>query len=237
MGAITSPRSSRAQRHRYILLHKMYHLCHLLLACLGLAAAVPIGLVVQDRQVQCWTEYTTLWDTEYEDIETHECVTKWVPVCKTYTETECSTENRKVCEKTWEGEGDNIKWVDIPGTCEYQPHDECMDVTKEQCTKNAKKMCENKHKRIPVRVSRKVPKKVCDDGYADPLSVSEVVGLKSEKASSSVGGQRRNNKKHSKAKDSDKDSSDKDSDEDSSDEEKERKKHKKHKKDSDEDED
>merc|ERR1712227_60812 len=196
-----------------------------------LAAAAPSS---KHHGVQCRTEYTTLWDTEYEDIETHECVTKWVPVCKTYTETECSTENRRVCEKTWEGEGDNMKWVIIPGTCEIQPHDECMDVTKEKCTKNAKKMCEDEHKRIPVRVSRRVPKKVCDDGYADPLSVSEVVGLKSEEASSSAGGQRRKNKKHSK--DSDKDSSDekKDSDEDSSDEEKERKKHKK---DSDEDED
>merc|ERR1712147_124793 len=91
---------------------------------------------------------------------------------------------------------------------------------------------EDEHKRIPVRVSRRVPKKVCDDGYADPLSVSEVVGLKSQEASSSAGDQRRKNKKHSKAKDSDKDSSDEknDSDEDSSDEEKERKKHKKHKK-------
>merc|ERR1711902_347580 len=127
---------------------------------------------------------------------------------------------------TWEGEGENMKWVIIPGTCEIQPHDECMDVTKEKCTKNAKKMCEEDHKRIPVRVSRKVPKKVCDDGYADPLSVSEVVGLKSQEASSSAGDQRRKNKKHSK-----------DSDKDSSDEEKERKKHKKHKKDSDEDED
>merc|ERR1712025_364220 len=26
---------------------------------------------------------------------------EWVPVCKTYTETECNTENKKVCEKTW----------------------------------------------------------------------------------------------------------------------------------------
>merc|ERR1712003_37784 len=220
-----------------ILFYKMYHLCHLLLACLGLAAAVPIGLVVQDRQVQCWTEYTTLWDTEYEDIETHECVTKWVPVCKTYTETECSTENRKVCEKTWEGEGDNIKWVDIPGTCEYQPHDECKDVTKEQCTKNAKKMCEDKHKRIPIRVSKKVPKKVCDedDEYANPISIPEYDGYEVIEAKSS--GLHKKNKKHSK--DSDEDSSDekKDSDEDSSDEEKERKKHKKHKKHSDEDDD
>merc|ERR1712111_241988 len=227
---ITSQRSSKTPRHRNILSYKMLHLCHLLLACVALATAAPSSKY-HSRGIQCRTEYTTLWDTEYEDIETHECVTKWVPVCKTYTETECSTENNKVCEYTWEGEGDNMKWVIIPGTCEIQPHDECMDVTKEKCTKNAKKMCEDEHKRIPVRVSRKVPKKVCDDGYADPLSVSEVVGLKSEQASSSAGGQRRKNKKHSK--DSDKDSSDeeKDSDEDSSDEEKERKKHKKHKKD------
>merc|ERR1712147_563272 len=231
----TSQRSFKTQIHRYNISYKMLHLCHFLLACVALAAAAPSSKY-HGHGIQCRTEYTTLWDTEYEDIETHECVTKWVPVCKTYTETECSTENRKVCEKTWEGEGDNMKWVIIPGTCEIQPHDECMDVTKEKCTKNAKKMCEDEHKRIPVRVSRKVPKKVCDDGYADPLSVSEVVGLKSEKAST-AGGQRRKNKKHSK--DSDKDSSDeeKDSDEDSSDEEKERKKHKKHKKDSDEDED
>merc|ERR1712154_596589 len=187
----------------YIIFYKMNHLFHLLFACLGLAAAVPIGLVVQDRQVQCWTEYTTLWDTEYEDIETHECVTKWVPVCKTYTETECSTENRKVCEKTWEGEGDNIKWVDIPGTCEYQPHDECKDVTKEQCTKNAKKMCENKHKRIPVRVSKKVPKKVCDedDGYTNPnFSIPE-----SDEDTSDEEKERKKHKKHKKHSDEDDD--------------------------------
>merc|ERR1739836_352294 len=164
----TSQRSFKTQRHKYNIYYKMLHLCHLLLSCVALAAAAPSSKY-HGHGIQCRTEYTTLWDTEYEDIETHECVTKWVPVCKTYTETECSTENRKVCEYTWEGEGDSMNWVIIPGTCEIQPHDECMDVTKEKCTKNAKKMC--------------------DDGYADPLSVSEVVGLKSEVASSSAGGQ------------------------------------------------
>merc|ERR1711868_94753 len=177
--------------------NKMYHLCHLLFACLGLAAAVPIGLVVQDRQVQCWTVYTTLWDTEYEDIETHECVTKWVPVCKTYTETECSTENRKVCEKTWEGEGENMKWVDIPGTCEYQPHDECMDVTKEKCTKNAKKMCEDKHKRIPVRVSKK-DSKDSDEDSSDEKKDSDEDSSDEEK-------ERKKHKKHKKHSDEDDD--------------------------------
>merc|ERR1711885_919 len=200
------------QNTKTFYLTKMLHLCHLLLACVALAAAAPSS---KYHEVHCRTEYTTLWDTEYEDIETHECVTKWVPVCKTYTETECSTENRKVCEKTWEGEGENLKWEDIPGTCEYQPHDECKDVTKEQCTKNAKKMCEDKHKRIPVRVSKKVPKKVCDedDGYANPLSIPEYDEYEAVDARSNG---------HN--------DSDEDSDEDSSEEEKGRKKHKKHKK-------
>merc|ERR1712172_253389 len=125
----TSQRLSKTQRHRYILFYKMYHFSYLLLlTCLGLAAAAP-RKHGQDRHhgVQCRTEYTTLWDTEYQDIETHECVTKWVPVCETYTETECSTENREECEYTWEGEGDNVEWVVIPGTCVLQPHDECVD--------------------------------------------------------------------------------------------------------------
>merc|ERR1711862_684878 len=151
-------------------LNKMLHLCHLLLACVGPAAAAPSSNY-HGHGIQCRTEYITLSTTEYKDIGTHECVTKWKPVCKTYTETECSTEKRKVCEKTWEGEGDNMKWVNIPGTCKSYPHDECKDVTKEHCTKNAQKMCEDKHKRIPVQV----PKKVCDedDGYVNPLSIPD----------------------------------------------------------------
>merc|ERR1712111_269468 len=155
-------------------LNKMLHLCHLLLACVALAAAAPSSKY-HGHGIQCRTEYITLSTTEYEDIETKECKTKWVPVCKTYTETERSTEKRKVCEKTWEGEGDNMKWVNIPGTCKSYPHDECKDVTKEHCHKNAEKMCEDKHKRIPVKVTKKVPKKVCDedDGYVNPLSIPD----------------------------------------------------------------
>merc|ERR1712172_447054 len=223
----TSQRLSKTQRHRYILFYKMYHFSYLLLlTCLGLAAAAP-RKHGQDRHhgVQCRTEYTTLWDTEYQDIETHECVTKWVPVCETYTETECSTENREECEYTWEGEGDNVEWVVIPGTCELQPHDECVDVTKQKCTEEAKEMCEDEHKRIPVRV----PKKVCDDVYADSHDNSEYEQTKDyDEDSSDEKKDRKKNKKHKK---------DSDEDEDSSDEKKDRKKNKKHKKGSDEDED
>merc|ERR1712029_238605 len=182
-------------------LDKMLHICHLLLACVTLAAAAPSSNY-HGHRIQCRTEYITLSTTEYEDIETKECRTKWKPVCKTYTETECSTENRKVCEKTWEGEGDNMKWVNIPGTCKSYPHDECKDVTKEHCHKNAEKMCEDKHKRIP----KKVPKKVCDedDGYVNPLSIPEFV----------------ENEVVIEARSSKKKDSDEDSDEDSSEEKK-----------------
>merc|ERR1711971_897056 len=140
------------------------------------------------------------------------CTTVWKNVCEeeyrteyvTVTETECTTKNSKDCKYTWEGKGDNMKWVIIPGSCEIQPHDKCKDVTKKEC--------ENEHKKSPVRVSKRIAKKVCDsdDGYADPLSIPdydeyeydvEVIEAKS-------GRQRRKNKKD--RKDSEEDSSEED---------------------------
>merc|ERR1712176_1512420 len=76
-------------------LNKMLHLCHLVLACVALAAAAPSSNYHHGHGIQCRTEYITLSTTEYKDIETKECRTKWKPVCKTYTETECSTEDRR----------------------------------------------------------------------------------------------------------------------------------------------
>ena len=70
---------------------------HLLLACVGLAAAAPRGTVQDSHQgVQCRTEYITVWDTEYEERETQECVTKWVPECKTVSERRCRPTTREV---------------------------------------------------------------------------------------------------------------------------------------------
>ena len=75
----------------------MPHLKYLLLACLGLAAAAPRG-TVKERQhgVQCRTEYITVWDTEYEERETQECVTKWVPECTVVSERKCEPTTRNV---------------------------------------------------------------------------------------------------------------------------------------------
>merc|ERR1712029_788427 len=72
---ITSHRYSKTQRHT-ILSYKMLHFLHLLLAIVGLATAAPrLRGTVQDSHqgVQCRTEYITVWDTEYEEME---CVTK-----------------------------------------------------------------------------------------------------------------------------------------------------------------
>merc|ERR1711971_478514 len=254
---ITSQRSTKTERHRYILFYKMPHLSYLLLTCLGLTTAAPRG-TGQDRQqgVHCRTEYITVWDTEYEERETEECITKWVPECKTVTkrkcepttrtvcekeyrteyvtvtETECTTKNSKDCKYTWEGKGDNMKWVIIPGSCEIQPHDKCKDVTKqvplqvphevcreveeEECKDVPSKVCRQVHDEVcfnqPTEKCTKKPKKVCDsdDGYADPLSIPDYDEYEYdvEVIEAKSGRQRRKNKKD--RKDSEEDSSEED---------------------------
>ena len=44
----------------------------------------------------CRTEYTTVWETEYEERETQECVTKWVPECVVVSEKLCGSTTREV---------------------------------------------------------------------------------------------------------------------------------------------
>merc|ERR1712165_665847 len=201
---------------------------------------------LHEGSVQCRTEYTTVWDTQYQEKETQECVTDYEKVCHTvnerlckpttrqecstvyekscktvyksvcvdqykteyepYTETECSTQYKEDCEYQWEGYGNNKVWAPIPGTCKQNPYDSCKDVTKtkerqvaypvcndvpeqvchdvprqqcrqvpdqvctnqplQQCKEVPRQHCTTKHKKVPVRVSKSVPKKVCDTGYS-----------------------------------------------------------------------
>merc|ERR1712110_110293 len=133
----------------------------------------------QTKSVSCRTEYSVVWDTQYQEKEQTECVTNYEKVCHTvnerlckattrqecqtiyeqscstvyksvcveqfkteyepYTETECTTEYKEDCEFQWEGYGNNKIWAKIPGT--------------------------TKHKKVPVRISKNIPKKVCDTGY------------------------------------------------------------------------
>merc|ERR1711902_31997 len=140
------------------------------------------------QSVACRTEQQVVWDTKYVETETQECSTISVPKCSTaykkqcnpvqrqqcnqvyknecttqyqqqcsqkykeeveyYTETECNTDYKEDCEYQWEGTGNNKVWAPIPGTCNNNAYDKCGAV----------------HKQVPQRISRRVPKKVCDGG-------------------------------------------------------------------------
>jgi len=214
----------------------------------------PSPARLDSGSVQCRTEYTTVWDTQYQERESQECVTDYEKVCHTkterlckattrkecrtvyekscrtayksvcvekykteyepYTETECTTEYKDDCEYQWEGQGYDKVWAPIPGTCKQNPYDSCKDVTKTKerqvsypvcndvpeeicqdvptqqcrqvpdnvCTNQPIKQCEDvprehcttKHKKVPIRVSKNVPKKVCDTGYGYSANVSPV---------------------------------------------------------------
>merc|ERR1712154_684658 len=162
-----------------------------LLLCLVSGAPQPQG-----QSVSCRTEYSVVWDTQYQEKETQECVTNYEKSCSTvyksvcveqykteyepYTETECTTDYKEDCEFQWEGYGNNKVWAKIPGTCKQNPYDKCQDVTKtkekqvaypvcndvpeQKCEDVPRQQCTKKHKKVPVRISKNIPKKVCDTG-------------------------------------------------------------------------
>merc|ERR1711910_84337 len=165
-------------------------------------AEAPQPARLNTGSVECRTEYTTVWDTQYQEKETQQC----------------STEYKEDCEYQWEGHGNNKVWAPIPGTCKQNPYDSCKDVSKtkekqvaypvcrdvpeqvcqdvprqqcrqvpdqvcsnqplQQCRDVPRQHCTNKHKKVPVRISKTVPKKVCDSGHgysAPPAVLPEVV--------------------------------------------------------------
>ena len=221
----------------------MYFL--ILFGLVGLSVSAPQygPEPVLSKDVQCRTVQTTVWDTEYLEVEEERCTTVYVNQCETlykrscvpyereacttsqeeecstilrevctqqqrteyqqYTETECTTEYKQDCEYQWEGEGEAKVWVPIPSTCRNTPHETCQEVPRtrehlisvpacnnvpdrvcvtvprqkctkiadqkcanepyEKCAKIPKKNCETEHKKVPNRVSRQVPRKVCGD--------------------------------------------------------------------------
>merc|ERR1739838_826773 len=52
--------------------------------------------------VQCRTEYTTLWDTEYKETETQVCTTEYEKVCRTETQRLCQPTTRQECNTVYE---------------------------------------------------------------------------------------------------------------------------------------
>merc|ERR1711910_133155 len=69
------------------------------------------------------------------------------PVCHDVPQEKCHYLDRKECYQ-------------VPHqTCKSQPITKCQELPKE--------ICHLKHKRVPIRVSKTIPKKVCDTGYGD----------------------------------------------------------------------
>merc|ERR1711879_821994 len=155
-----------------------------LLLCLVSGAPQPQG-----QSVSCRTEYSVVWDTQYQEKETQECVTNYEKVCHTiyekscstvyksvcveqykteyepYTETECTTDYKEDCEFQWEGYGNNKVWAKIPGTCKQNPYDKCQDVTKTKEKQVAYPVCNDVPEQKCVSVPRQecvtVPDQVC----------------------------------------------------------------------------
>merc|ERR1712001_394902 len=211
----------------------------------GVQPSLPVKTAPLTGSIQCRTEYTTLWDTEYKETETEVCTTEYEKVCRTetqrlcqpttrqecntvyekqcntlyknvcveqykteyepYTETECVTEYKEDCEYQWEGHGHDKVWAPIAGTCKKNPYESCKDVAKskavqvgypvchdvpeqkcvsvprqqcvavpdqvctnqplQKCQDVPRQNCQTQHKKVPIRVSRQVLKKVCDTAH------------------------------------------------------------------------
>merc|ERR1711971_928422 len=103
----------------------------------------------------------------------------WVPIpgtCKTNPHDQCRDVTKQkarqvaypVCRDVPEQQ-----CADVPRqACRQVPDQVCSNQALEQCSKRPVEQCHAVHKKIPVRVSKRVPKKVCDHGYAAPTPVS-----------------------------------------------------------------
>merc|ERR1711902_259664 len=103
-------------------------------------------------------------------------------------ETECSTQYKEDCEYQWEGHGKTKERQVAYPVCQDVPEQSCRDVPRqvcrdvpdqvcrnqplEQCNQVPRQECHSVHKKFPVRISKTVPKKVCDGGYGSTVSTA-----------------------------------------------------------------
>merc|ERR1739848_56199 len=147
----------------------------------GVQPSPPVKTAPLTGPIQCRTEYTTLWDTEYKETETEVCTTEYEKQCNTvyknvcveqykteyepYTETECVTEYKEDCEYQWEGHGHDKVWAPIAGTCKTNPYETCKDVAKTKEKQVAYPVCNDVPEQKCVSVPRQecvtVPDQVC----------------------------------------------------------------------------
>jgi len=139
---------------------------------------------------QCTTEYRNVcveeYRTEQEPYTETECVTEykedceyrwegqgnekvWVPIPST-----CTTNPYDSCQEVPKTRAKQVaypvcqdvpeqKCVDVPRQeCREVPDQVCTNQPLQKCQEVPRESCETEHKKVPVRVSRQVPKKICD---------------------------------------------------------------------------
>merc|ERR1711922_61661 len=151
----------------------------------GVQPSPPVKTAPLTGSVQCRTEYTTLWDTEYKETETEVCTTEYEKVCRTETQRLCQpttrqecntvyekqcntvyknvcveqyvTEYKEDCEYQWEGHGHDKVWAPIAGTCKTNPYETCKDVAKTKERQVAYPVCND----VPEQKCVSVPRQEC----------------------------------------------------------------------------
>ena len=120
-------------------------------------------------ETECSTEYKE--DCEYQ-WEGHGNDKVWAPIAGT-----CKRNPYQTCSDVTKS-----KAVQVPyPVCRDVPEQKCSDVPRQQCVQVPDQICTNQplekcqdvprqacqqiHKKVPNRVSRRVPRKVCDDGH------------------------------------------------------------------------
>merc|ERR1719190_254081 len=141
--------------------------------------------------VEVWdTTYIEKVEQQCQTVTERVCTQKFRQETNPYTETECDTQYKQDCESRWEEDSyGGKKWVEIPSTCQRNkydtcrevakqqtiqvPYQDCRDVPRQQCNQVARQectrepyqqprqVCEDVHRKIPQRVSKRVPKKTC----------------------------------------------------------------------------
>merc|ERR1712099_38482 len=104
-----------------------------LMLCLVTGASSPYNEVQsapQTKSVSCRTEYSVVWDTQYQEKETQECVTDYEKVCHTVTERLCKPTTRQECQTIYEKSCSTV----YKSVCVDQYKTEYEPYTETECT-------------------------------------------------------------------------------------------------------
>merc|ERR1711879_550982 len=92
----------------------------------------------QTKSVSCRTEYSVVWDTQYQEKEQTECVTNYEKVCRTVTERLCKATTRQECQTIYEKSCNTV----YKSVCVDQYKTEYEPYTETECTTEYKEDCE-----------------------------------------------------------------------------------------------